>query len=323
MEKMSEVLETAGSVAERSLHVRIDRRALLRFSRELSANGVSIPPWDSTCHFFDGSEETVSYLLVVDALNFCFWPAPGKERWRITYKLEELSGYYALAASIKRAVDSGVPITRAEYLAELSPTELKQILGGRGDLQLLGDRAKILNELGQVLLRNYHGNAWELVEHSQMSAVRLARLLASEFTSFRDIAQYRGETVFLLKRAQIFAADLHGAFAGRSWGSFSDIGGLTCFADYKLPQVLHGLGILLYSPSLTLKVDGKEHLGAGGPEEVEIRTNSIWAIELIRRELNRMGERLHASEIDWILWNLGQKEDFRKRPYHRTVTIFY
>ena len=28
----------------------------------------------SDLHFFDGGAATLQYLLVVDALNFCFWP---------------------------------------------------------------------------------------------------------------------------------------------------------------------------------------------------------------------------------------------------------
>ena len=30
-------------------------------------------------HFFDGGPQTVQYFLVVDALNFCFWPEEGLE----------------------------------------------------------------------------------------------------------------------------------------------------------------------------------------------------------------------------------------------------
>ncbi len=29
---------------------------------------------DAEAHFFDGGPLTAQYLLVVDALNFCFWP---------------------------------------------------------------------------------------------------------------------------------------------------------------------------------------------------------------------------------------------------------
>ena len=120
-----------------------------------------------------------------------------------------------------------------------------------------------------------------------------------------------------------WAADLFGAFNGNKWGRFSDLDSLTAFADYKLPQVLRHLGVLRYEDALAKKVDQKTLIVAGSPEEVEIRANTIWAVELIRQELHAMGNPLNAFEIDWILWNLGQYDRHGIKPYHRTITIFY
>jgi hypothetical protein len=320
---MDEVLKTAKHVAAKSQAVALDKEALIRFCRKRLQQGIKVPPWDDRYHFCGGKEETVAYLLVLDSLNFCFWPPLGSLRWEIEDELGKLSGYYALATSLKRAVESGVPITEAEYLAELSLDQIKQILGGQGVLQLLEDRLKILHELGHVLLEDYGGKAHHLVETAEGSAVKLARLLAEKLSSFRDTADYQDHKAFFYKRAQIFAADLHGAFGGKDWGHFADIDKLTAFADYKLPQVLRQLGILRYTRALAQKVDQKILLESGGPEEVEIRANTIWAVELIRQELDRMGKGLRAFEIDQILWHLGQEAVFKKKPYHRTATIFY
>jgi hypothetical protein len=60
--------------------------------------------------------------------------------------------------------------------------------------------------------------------------------------------------VFFYKRAQIFVADVFGAFQGQGLGCFSDTGCLTMFADYRVPVVLRLKGILEYSPSLAAKV---------------------------------------------------------------------
>jgi hypothetical protein len=320
---MFELLETAKRVAAESLQVQIEERALVRFSKSLVEKKIQLPPWESLYHFYDGGEKTVSYLLVLDTLNFCFWPAPGELKWEMEYKSGKLSGYYALAISLKQAVESGTPIERAEFLAELSLNGLKDILGGRGELQLLEERVQNINEVGRALLDEYHGKASELVEAAGESAIALVRILYRRLSSFRDVAKYRGHQVPFYKRAQIFAADLHGAFQGKAWGRFADMDKLTAFADYKLPQVLRHLGILHYSPDLENMIDQQISIEAGSPEEVEIRANTIWAVELIRQELAKMGKRLKAFEIDWILWNMGQDEAFKKKPYHRTMTIFY
>ena len=320
---MEEVLGSTRWVVERSEQVQIDCEALGRWAGELATRELRIPEWNLRYHFFDGGERTVFYLLILDSLNFCFWAPKGKAKWEIDYGGERLSGYFALAAALKRAFEMGTPLTNAEYLARLSPGELKRLLGGRGELQLLDRRCEILNELGEVLRARYQGQADRLVAAAEGSAVRLARLLVENLHSFRDEAEYRGRRVCFYKRAQIFAADLRGAFEGQGWGSFADMDKLTAFADYKLPQILRHLGVLRYAPELAQRIDRRELLQAGSPEEVELRANTIWAVELLRRELNQMGRDLMALELDWLLWELAQREEFKKKPHHRTVTIFY
>jgi len=320
---MNEVLETTRYVTERSQQVTIDKQALANFSKKLIEDGIEIPPWNYNYHFFDGGQDTVAYLLVLDSINFCFWPKPGADKWEVQYRSETLSGYYALAASLKKAIESGIPITRANYLAELTLGTLRQILGGNGELQLMKERVRILNELGDFLVKEFNGAAHRLVENAENSALKLVKLLVENMPSFRDEADYYGTRIYFYKRAQIFAADLYGAFAGKDWGYFKDMDNLTAFADYKLPQVLRHVGILQYNSSLEHKVDNGLFLEAGSPEEIEIRANTIWAVELIRQELTRMGKKLMAIEIDWILWNLGQQREFKAKPYHLTVTIYY
>ena len=60
--------------------------------------------------------------------------------------------------------------------------------------------------------------------------------------------------VAFYKRAQIFAADVYGAFGGRSLGAFRDIDALTMFADYRVPVVLRRLRVLRYSDALAQQV---------------------------------------------------------------------
>jgi hypothetical protein len=184
-------------------------------------------------------------------------------------------------------------------------------------------RAENIRELGRVLLEHFHGNGHELVESAGKSAVSMVRGLGSMLCSFHDVATYEGKKVFFFKRAQLLAADLHGALGGKSWGKFHDMHELTAFADYKLPQVLRYIGVLEYADELAEKVDRFAYLQPGGDEEVEIRAGTIIAVELIRREMKSRGRDFTAPEIDWILWNLGQEDRFREKPYHRTVTIFY
>ncbi|TMC84749.1 MAG: hypothetical protein E6J10_09115, partial [Chloroflexi bacterium] len=94
------------------------------------------------------------------------------------------------------------------------------------------------------------------------------------------------------------------------------------FADYKLPQVLRHFGVLEYHPTLAERIDNQQLLEAGSEEEVEIRAATIWACELLRREMIRQDHPVTAAEIDLRLWLLGQNSS-EMRPYHRTRTIYY
>ncbi len=320
---MKEVLETAQKVSQKSRLVHIDLIALNRIVSVLLDRNIPIPTWDTSCHYNGGEENMVAYILVLDTINFCFWPVAGTPRWEIGHGPQKLSGYYGLAAALRQALESGSPLTDAEYLATLSREGLNAILGGRGMLQLLDARVRNLNELGRVLLNNYGGAATHLVEAAAGSAIGLARLVAKTLSSFQDVAWYEGEMVYFYKRAQILAADLHGALHGTGFGRFTDIDQLTAFADYKLPQVLRQLGVLRYAAALENRIDRQVLLDPGSFEEVEIRANTIWAVELIRQEAGKGGMELPARQIDWMLWNMGQEADYRVKPYHRVRTIFY
>lgn len=48
--------------------------------------------------------ETVDWIVVLDTLNFCFWSDDGVEPWTVRYEGKNYTGYWALCASIHRAL---------------------------------------------------------------------------------------------------------------------------------------------------------------------------------------------------------------------------
>ena len=106
-------------------------------------------------------------------------------------------------------------------------------------------RAANLRELGRGLLAfsAEPDAAARFIADCGGSAIRLVERVVAAFPSFNDVATLDGRAVRFFKRAQILAADLHGAFAGDGLGRFDDLDRLTVFADYKAPQVLRGLGV--------------------------------------------------------------------------------
>ncbi len=251
-----------------------------------------VPPWDGRRHYAGPPERTLRYLLVLDTVNFSFWGGSA-------------GGYWQLAERLRDAFAAGDELVEPGALAAVTATGLRGLLG---DLPMLEERAAALRELGR------HGFAGLVRE----TAAGTAAALAEGLRSYADVAEHHGHRVPLLKRAQIVPADLHGAGVA----SFPDLADLTCFPDYKLPQVLRHFGALEYSPALAGRVDGWEELRPGEPAEVEIRAATVAAVERLREALADGGRDLMAIEVDWILWDLSQGL-YPVRPYHRTRTIFY
>ncbi len=313
------VRASAEFVVQQARAVCINATALDRLAA-LFKTQLPVPEWNRKYHFGDGTPRTANYILLLDALNFSFW---GEPRWQITYGGAQLGGYWALAAALKRAIEEGLDLTSADVLARLETSQMAHILRGEHTIPLLDERARNAREVGQVLNRYFGGQFANLIEAALFDAVRVVEMVVEHFQSFRDEGEYHGRRVKFYKRAQIVAADLYGAFGGDKWGRLANLDGLTCFADYKLPQILRRFGVLEYSDTLADRVDRSVEIPAGSDDEIEIRAATIAAVERLRARLNTRGSALNSVQIDWALWDAAQGEPPDGKPYHHTRTVFY
>lgn len=282
------------------------------------AGGASVG-WNETgWHYSEdaasGGSMTCQYVFVLDCLNFCFWPTPGLE-------------YEHLAFGLKAAVQRDPQALSADRLANATTDTLRGWFSGF-EIPQIGERAAKLRELGCVLQAHFGGEAALLVARAARSTARLVRLLTCLLPGFRDEAMHQGRQCFFYKRAQILAADLWAAYGRPPPGSgsiyaFEDVGDLTMFADYRVPQILSHLGVMEYDDDLDTKIRGGVQLQAGSEEEVEIRAACIQAVESLRDALARRSVHVTSVEIDWRLWHEGERIKKDIRPHHRTLTCFY
>ncbi|XP_008787167.1 queuosine salvage protein-like [Phoenix dactylifera] len=306
---MEDVGGTAAWVASRASHVKVDSSELERVVNNIQG---SIPKveWNfEGIHYFDNGPLTVQYLFVLDALNFCFWP-------------DKDLNYDHLASGLKAALQKDKSALDADRLQNYTGPQLREFLKWPRPLPLEDERVRLLHEVGLELERSFGGQAANLVKSCGNSAITLVALVTRHFPGFRDHSLYKGHQVFLYKRAQIFAADLWGAFKGQSFGNFYDIGSITIFADYIVPAVLRQLGVLKYSSALSSSIDSNDEIGAGSEEEVEIRACSIHAVEKMRELIeSKFRKQVLSVEMDLWLWSYGvQKPSLR---HHRTLSIYY
>lgn len=105
--------------------------------------------------------------------------------------------------------------------------------------------------------------------------------------------------------------------------SIKNIEELTCFADYRIPQILAHEGVLVYSQELKDFISSEKVMPYGSEFEVEIRGCMIQAVELIKKELNELGVNWNSVEVDWLLWQIGEEQRFDIAPHHKVLSIFY
>lgn len=341
-------------------HVRIDDAALAAFARRLAARTNMAPPaWDDGgWHYCADAPAngplTAQYVLVLDALNWCFWPSPTD--------LE----YDSLATGLRLALEADPHCLDAGRLAAVTEAEVSGWVTKPHVLPNLPERVARVREVGVVLGLLFDGKTSNLIAQARNSAVELVRLITAAFTGFRDEAVYRGRHVKLYKRVQIFVGDVWAAYgrqtctkeaaAAGSAGSiyaFYDMDALTCFPDYRIPQLLRAEGVMVYGDALSTLVDAKQEIAAGSEMEVEIRAATVVAVERIREQLD--GLRLHhwqkqrqqaggttdstapssslaptlrpltSVEVDWYLWQEGEQRHAKGelQPHHRVNTVFY
>ena len=180
---------------------------------------------------------------------------------------------------------------------------------------------------------HFHGLALNVVKQAMNSAAKLVDLMVAHFPGFRDQAVWKNRQVFFYKRAQIFVGDVWAAY-GRQLlpfgeqdhdrpAAFYDMGKLTMFADYRVPQQLRADKLLIVAPELSSAIEAGTEIAPGSEEEVELRAGTVMAVEQLRDVMVSLGGSVTSVELDWLLWGLGEASKDELPAFHRTRTCFY
>jgi len=314
---MNKVLETTEFVVYNSDHVKINNGKIKDFCEAFSESHIN--HWLNEAPFDFNSlteREKLHFLLVFNSISFCYW---GKPKWAVEYKGESFDGAFGMIASIGKAIESKNNILNFNYLKNISEKDLAKVLKSKIEIPLFLERLKILREIGSIMEINFKGDFFNIINASRGDALKMLDLIIKNFSSFNDFSQYKGKTIYFNKRAQLLIADIYQSFNKE----LKNIDKITACSDYKLPMVLRKLGILEYSNELRDKVDNKIEILKDSKEEVEIRANTIWAVEFIKKKLKQKIPKINSIHINDHLWLLGQIKNSEDKPYHLTRTIAY
>jgi len=312
--------KTTFDVIKNLKKVKINCSKIKQLSEDWSGEQLGLSYWPKKMHLeTKNQEKMIDYLIILDAVNFCFWSK--KEKWHIFYNNKKYDGYFALSLALKEFFEKNPKKGNLKYFQYISFEEFKDILRGGKNLLFLKKRWEITRKVSQSLVKKYK-NSKKFVNSAKKKTSRLIEKIYKELPFFDDISEWRGKKIYFLKRPQILVVDIWAALEGKGLGRFDDLDYPTAFADYKVPQILNNFGILEYSSDLKQKIRNRVLIPKGSKEEIEIRGAAIWAVEYFKEVFKQRGRDLHSFQIDWLLWNKAQKIEM-EIPYHLTKTIFY
>lgn len=317
MDVLDQVRRGSAFVVENARFVEVDWERLSEFAESIPID-LAQPHVDTAFFFVGDPEETAAYVLTFTAVNF------GSGWHPHVHKVPGKSGSVSMMTRLAERFRVLGPLSAAQ-LAEATPTMVSELFMQPRDSpvqELMDLFAEALSDLGQLLLSDFDGSFTAMIEQADHSAVKMIDCLL-QMPMFRDVAEYDGREIPILKRAQIASANLAAALPEHPLGRFDDLDRLTIFADNLVPHVLRVEGVLRYEPELLGRINAGELVVAGSPEEVEIRASAIWVVDHMVEHLRGRGEQVTAAGIDYFLWSAGQAPRYKALPRHRCLTAFY
>ncbi len=127
------VLDSTRLVVEQAAHVSIDDEAIARWAREVSPADLRPQGHDLFAHLAGSEAQLANIVLLIDALNFCFWSSdPIQIEWRgKTYER-----FNAFFVSVILAARHEPGWYDPRFWLEAPADEIRSVFGGRGDLLL-------------------------------------------------------------------------------------------------------------------------------------------------------------------------------------------
>ena len=306
---------------ENSELVRINHECLLEFSKGFdhgkAEHWLNAAPFNFS-HFSE--DDKLHFVILFNVLSFCYW---GEPKWTVEYKGKVHDGAWGMILALGRGIEEGATLLDFDFCSKISQEELAHIFRGNTEIPLLEERWKILREIGLNMSAKFGGKARNLIAEAKGDALKLLERIVQNFPSFLDVSPYRDQHVYFYKRAQLLVADIYQIFKGNGLGELKNIDAFTACADYKLPQILRKLGILEYTTTLAKKIDTKTEIVHNSSEEVELRANTIWAVELIKQDVKKRRPQIMSFEVNDHLWLATQEKFPDDKPYHRTRTTAY
>lgn len=301
---VNKILKSCYFVTNNSKHINIDYQKVDSFLRTIKVDDIKHWLSDSPYGLFGlGVEKAVNLMLLYQSIDYSFW---GEPKWTVKTKLGDKDGSDALLFLM---INYAKENNRLDF-TKVSYDEFKELLKGNVEIPLLKERYKTIVEVSNIVNEKMNGNFYKFV-HDVTKDTELLDIIIENFPSFKDERVYNGKTIYFYKLAQLLTSDiLH--LREQMEGIEVDYSNLLGCADYKIPQTMRALDILVYDDELSEIVDNKVEIKASSVYEVEIRASMIVVIDYIKNRLKNQ----KAIDINDYFFIASKKVKEKTKPYH-------
>lgn len=313
---LNKVLETSRFVVNNAKHVKINYDKanqlideLLKFDNVHYLTKVPYGVYDMS------TRDIVNFLLIYDSIDFSFW---GNPKWTIDVNGKNLDGGIALLHCIFNLFNGRDSIEVYQQLENMSLEEFKEILKGNVEIPLLEERYSIVTSIAKIVNKKMNGSFYDYIKEMNTDQ-QIFETVLSNFSSFEDTRTYEGQTIYFYKLAQLLTSDILHVIEIKE-SKEVDYSNLLGCADYKIPQVMQGFGILEYDTELSSILESKTEIEENSEYEVEIRASMIVVINYIWEQIDKSIDRI---DINDFVWSKGQDKTKQYKPYHLTRTKSY
>lgn len=237
---LDKILESCEFVVNNAKHVKINYNKanglieeLLNFDNTHYLTKVPYAIYDMSI------KDIVNFLLIYDSIDFSFW---GNPKWTIDANGKTLDGGIALLHCIFNLFNDRDSVDVFKELENMTLEEFKKILKGNIDIPLLEERYKIITGIAKIVNEKMNGNFYEYIR-SISSDKEIFNVILCNFSSFEDTRKYKGKIIYFYKLAQLLTSDILHVIENKEQRKV-DYSNLLGCADYKIPQVMQGYGIL-------------------------------------------------------------------------------
>jgi Protein of unknown function (DUF2419). len=314
---LNKILETNKFVVDSAKHVKINYQKADDLINELLAfdniHYLTKAPYDV---YGMDTKDIINFLLIYDSIDFSFW---GEPKWTITTRGgKTLDGGIALLHCLFNWFCNQDITSIFQKLENISIQEFTAVLKGNTEIPLLKERYNIVKGIVKTVNKKMNGDFYSYIKDLRTDK-EIFKVILDNFPSFIDTRIYHGKTIYFYKLAQLLTSDILHVLEIKEKQKVNYSNLIGC-ADYKIPQVMQGFGILEYDSELSTLLENKTEIEENSEYEVEIRASMLVVINYIYEKINKSIDRI---DINDFIWGKGQDKTKEYKPYHLTRTTSY